>query len=40
MGAWLAEGRLRHHEDIVDGIEQFPDALMRLFRGQNVGKLL
>lgn len=40
MGAWLAEGRLRHHEDIVDGIEQFPDALMRLFRGQNIGKLL
>ena len=40
MSGWLGEGKLKHREDIVEGLEQFPDALMRLFRGENTGKLL
>ena len=40
MGQWLAEGRLKHREDIVDGLETFPETLLRLFSGENFGKLL
>ena len=41
MGHWLAEGKLKAREDVVDGtIDDFPAALMKLFRGENVGKLV
>jgi len=40
MTGWLATGRLEAREEVVDGIENFPDALLRLFRGENVGKLV
>ena len=40
MGAWLAQGKMTSREDIVEGLETFPDALLRLFRGDNTGKLL
>lgn len=40
MAGWLAEGRLKAREDIAEGFETFPDALLRLFRGDNTGKLL
>jgi len=39
-GAWLREGRLKYREDIVDGLENAPSALLKLFDGQNFGKLL
>jgi NADPH-dependent curcumin reductase CurA len=40
MAGWLAEGRLRSREDVVRGIEAFPDALLKLFKGENAGKLV
>jgi NADPH-dependent curcumin reductase CurA len=40
LGAWLADGRLRSREDIVDGIETFPETLNMLFTGANTGKLV
>ncbi|MBD5633893.1 MAG: NADP-dependent oxidoreductase [Candidatus Eremiobacteraeota bacterium] len=40
MGAWIAEGKLKSREDIVPGLETFPDTLLRLFRGENFGKLI
>jgi NADPH-dependent curcumin reductase CurA len=41
MGKWLAEGRLRTVEDVVTaGLDQFPETLLRLFRGENTGKLV
>ncbi|HXV93458.1 MAG TPA: NADP-dependent oxidoreductase [Pseudonocardia sp.] len=41
MGAWLREGRLHSRTDVVRGtIDDFPDTLLRLFRGENTGKLL
>jgi NADPH-dependent curcumin reductase len=40
MAAWIAQGRLPHAEDILDGIEQMPRALMNLFDGSNRGKQL
>lgn len=36
----LAEGRLHHQETIVDGLEQLPVALDRLFSGASTGKML
>lgn len=40
MGAWIADGRMVAREDVVEGFESFPEALQRLFRGENVGKLV
>jgi NADPH-dependent curcumin reductase CurA len=40
MAGWIAEGRLKSRVDIVEGIEHFPNALLKLFRGENFGKLI
>jgi NADPH-dependent curcumin reductase CurA len=40
LAAWAREGRLRHREDILDGIEQMPRAFLRLLRSENFGKQL
>lgn len=40
MQTWLAEGRLKSEEDIVEGLENAPMALRSLFEGANTGKLL
>ena len=39
-GAWLREGRLKHREDIVAGLEKAPEAFIGLLQGKNFGKLL
>jgi NADPH-dependent curcumin reductase len=39
-GQWLRDGQLKYREDIVDGLENAPAALLKLFEGQNFGKLL
>jgi NADPH-dependent curcumin reductase CurA len=40
MGRWIAEGKLHHREDVVEGLENAPKALLRLFDGSNTGKLV
>ena len=40
LGHWLAEGKIRYTEDIVEGIEQTPEAFFRVLRGDNRGKQL
>lgn len=41
LSGWLAQGRIRSREDVVDGtVDDFPDVLLRLFRGENTGKLV
>jgi NADPH-dependent curcumin reductase CurA len=40
MAGWMAEGKLKGNEDVVAGIETFPETLQRLFRGENTGKLI
>jgi NADPH-dependent curcumin reductase CurA len=41
LAKWLRSGELRSREDVVHGgIEQFPEVLLRLFRGDNTGKLV
>ena len=39
MGGWLHDGSLKSKEDIVDGLETFPETLLKLFSGENFGKL-
>lgn len=40
VGAWIAEGRVRYREDIVDGLEKAPEAFMGMLEGRNFGKLI
>jgi NADPH-dependent curcumin reductase CurA len=40
LGKWLAEGKIQFRSDIVDGLENAPQALLRLFNGGNTGKLM
>ncbi|MFL5937713.1 MAG: zinc-binding dehydrogenase, partial [Gaiellaceae bacterium] len=40
MGGWLAEGKLKSREDVVDGLDTFPESLLMLFKGENTGKLV
>jgi NADPH-dependent curcumin reductase len=37
---WMIEGSVETKEDIYEGIEQFPFVLLKLFSGENFGKLL
>jgi NADPH-dependent curcumin reductase CurA len=38
LSEYLLSGQLKHAEDILDGFEQTPRAIIRLFRGENTGK--
>jgi NADPH-dependent curcumin reductase CurA len=40
MGAWIADGKIKWEETIVDGIENAPKAFLGLFTGENMGKML
>ena len=40
MAGWLAAGELKPREDIAEGLDTFPDTLLRLFAGENTGKLV
>jgi NADPH-dependent curcumin reductase CurA len=40
LAAWREAGRLKSREDVVAGLETFPDTLLKLFRGENLGKLI
>lgn len=37
---WVREGRLKYREDVVEGLERAPSALIGLLEGKNFGKLL
>ena len=40
MAGWMASGKLKSKEHIVEGLETFPDTLLKLFTGENFGKLI
>ncbi len=40
MAEWLKDGRIKYREDVVDGLEQAPQAFIGLLRGENFGKRL
>jgi NADPH-dependent curcumin reductase CurA len=40
LAGHLRDGRMTSREDVVVGIDTFPESLLRLFRGDNFGKLV
>ena len=41
MSGWIAQGKLKHREDVVEGgVDAFVPTLNRLFTGENFGKLV
>jgi NADPH-dependent curcumin reductase len=40
IAGWLGEGKFKDRVDVVDGFENAPAALGRLFKGENLGKQL
>jgi NADPH-dependent curcumin reductase CurA len=40
LAGCLKDGRLKSREDVVAGLQTFPDTLLKLFRGENFGKLV
>ncbi|WP_317205295.1 NADP-dependent oxidoreductase, partial [Janthinobacterium sp.] len=40
MSTWLKEGKIKFREDVVDGLENAPQAFIGLLEGKNFGKLV
>lgn len=40
MGQWLNAGKIKYQEQVVDGLENAPAALIGLLEGKNFGKLI
>ncbi len=40
MAGYLKDGRMKSKEDVVTGLETFPETLLKLFNGENFGKLV
>ena len=40
LAGWLADGSIHVAEEVLDGIERYPEALHFMFTGGNTGKLL
>ena len=40
MSGWVADGSVRYREDVVEGLDDAPEAFRGLLTGANFGKLL
>jgi NADPH-dependent curcumin reductase CurA len=40
VSGWLAEGKIKYREHMVNGLENAPEAFFGLFKGANFGKLV
>lgn len=40
IGQWIAEGKVKWRETIDEGVENAPNAFLKLFSGDNFGKML
>jgi NADPH-dependent curcumin reductase CurA len=40
ISQWMREGKFTSREDFVDGLATYPEALLKLFSGENFGKLI
>ena len=38
--AWVRDDKLRYREDITEGLENAPQALLSMLSGRNFGKVL
>jgi len=40
MAKWIEEGRLKHREEVLNGIDHFYEAFCKLFTGEKQGKMV
>jgi hypothetical protein len=40
MSEWFASGKIKYREDVVNGLENAPEAFIGLLEGKNFGKLV
>ena len=40
MSQWLKDGKIKFREDVIDGLENAPQAFIDLLEGKNFGKLV
>ncbi|HEV2363466.1 MAG TPA: NADP-dependent oxidoreductase [Caulobacteraceae bacterium] len=40
MAGWIASGKVKYQETVEHGIENAPEAFLKLFKGENLGKML
>jgi len=40
MSGWIAQGKVKWRETVEEGIENAPAAFLKLFKGENLGKML
>jgi NADPH-dependent curcumin reductase CurA len=40
MADWIGSGKLKYRETIDVGVENAPAAFVKLFSGENIGKML
>ena len=40
LSLWMSEGKIQYKVDVVEGIENAPSAVNKLFTGENKGKLI
>ena len=40
MSGWIAEGKVKWRETVEEGIQNAPAAFLKLFKGENLGKML
>jgi NADPH-dependent curcumin reductase CurA len=40
VAPWFREGEMHFHEDVVQGLEQAPTALIGMMKGEAIGKRL
>jgi NADPH-dependent curcumin reductase CurA len=40
LAGYLKDGRMKSKEDVVVGMATFPETLLKLFNGENFGKLV
>ena len=40
LAKWLREGRLAYREEVLEGLDEAPGAIARLYAGDNLGKLM
>ncbi|KHL19018.1 hypothetical protein CLV56_3571 [Mumia flava] len=40
MAQWIADGAVRYREDVVEGLDNAPEAFLGMLRGTNFGKLV
>ncbi|WP_242046466.1 zinc-binding dehydrogenase [Cylindrospermum sp. FACHB-282] len=40
IGQWLQEGKIKYTQEMVEGLENAPQAILKLFNGDKTGKLI